>query len=357
MKNKILVVLFTLIALYACKGTKNKKPEFTLASFADIHKLNQGLAYDNDSLKLTNPRWIRFHPDSFLVIQEMGTPFLIQIVDLKNGQIQKLIPRGKGKDEMVVAWGIELTAKSISVFDGMQKKIFMLSPSADRKFHIEKSIQLDNKNVISGFPLSNFKFVSLTGIHEKSRLTYFDDNGKTNATMGDFPELENNKEFKSDNNIFSAYTAGNPDGTRLVLACTNTDVLEIYDTSKGLLTRFQGPEGISLTAKEENIGVGTITMTLPAFRGFGNAQGNAKEFWVSYSGAIMQKDIRPKAEDILPKQIFVFSWKGEPLKRFVFTEPIISFSVDWSNQKIYCLSLADGRPKILIYNYKNIANA
>jgi len=346
-----LLSAFLIITIFsACShSSSNNVKDFIESDFKESYNLGKGEAYKNDSLFLSSPRWIRYHPDSLLIIQEMGTPYLVKVVDLKSGSVQQIIPKGKGTNEMIVAWGIDLSEGHLSVFDGAQKKICQLTLDDHRKFKFSKEILLQDKGTIGAYPVSKDLIVGLSGITQNSRLSLFDEAGAIVDTMGNFPSLGNNNEFKSDNNLFSSYITGTPEGDKIALACTNSDIIEIYNTKKGLIKRFQGPEGIQLSARQQDVGVGTIMVTEPGFRGYSNAVANKQEFWVGYVGYKMQKGLRPKRADMYPKKIFCFDWNGNPLKKIEVGVPLISFAVDWQHGKIYGLTESKS-PEIVVFD-------
>ena len=107
---QIIAILF-IITITSCSRSTKDNGDFSDETIKTIIHLTDGKIYSNDSLFLGYPLWLRFHPDSFLIIQEYNTPKLIKIIDLKNNQIQELIPQGKGPGEMLVSWGIYIIGR------------------------------------------------------------------------------------------------------------------------------------------------------------------------------------------------------------------------------------------------------
>ena len=103
------------------------EPDFKTNSFPKHYVLNNGNYLENDSLLLGNSRWIRYHPDSFLIVQELGHDKMLKIIDLKTGKIQEILNKGRGPNEMVSAWGINVVDKDIWVYGGQLKKMLKLS--------------------------------------------------------------------------------------------------------------------------------------------------------------------------------------------------------------------------------------
>lgn len=339
-KNYTLIACaFVLCIFTGCKPSISNYPaDFSSNSFKNTYKASEAKIYRNDSLLLVNPRWIRFHPDSFIVVQEMGTPYLLKVIDLKSNKIQQVVRKGRGNGEVTVAWGIGVVNNNIWVFDGIQKKIVLLSLNKDRTFSVRKDVYFNDKNIFTAYPLTDSSFVGLTGVDQKSRLLIFNKNGAMVRQMGDFPPIEDSKGVEPNNIIFSSFTTGSPSGNKLALVCSNTDIIEIYDPKVGLLKRMHGPEGIKISVVKKEVMMGTMLTTLPRVSAYWNVIADKKGFWVGYSGYRKGKDPHPKDTDIYPRQIFSFDWTGKPQNKISFDIPLSSFDIDWKSKRIYCLT-------------------
>lgn len=351
--NSLIIVIVSCL-ITSCSGRKAGKADFNEQSFRETSHLSNGEIYKNDSLFAGNPRWIRFHPDSFLILQDMGTPKLVKIIDLKSNKVQEVAPHGRGPGETVTAWGIDIVDNDLYVFDGQMRKVIVYAPNNERKFQITKEFKLDERHTTSFYPLSKDLLVCLSDNGEKERLTLLNMEGKIVKKMGDYPPLLNSNGIASDNNIFYSMITGIPNGDKIVLACTSTDVLEIYNTETGLIRRIQGPVGIQLTVTKKNIGIGYMLHTDPRYATYGMADANANEFWVEYSGYKAESEIRPSTGDLYPKRIFCFDWEGNPIRILEFDYPVITFDVDWNNKILYSLILKDNYTEIASYSLINI---
>jgi hypothetical protein len=340
--------------LYSCSNLKPAGVDFTEESFSESFHIADGRIYKNDSLFIGKPMWIKFHPDSFLILQDMGTPKLVKIIDLKSNKIQEVIPQGKGPGEMVVAWGIEILGNDLFVLDGQLRKILVFTPDINRKFRITDEFSLDEKQTTGFYPLKKDLLVCLSSTGDDKRLTFLNNDGKIIKKLGDYPPILNSDRIKSNNDIFYSLISATPDGNKFVLACTDTDVLEIYDTDKGLVKRFQGPLGIQLTITRRNVGIGTMMQREPWYRTYGMVDANENEFWAGYSGYQAEKGIRPSPVDSYLKQIFCFDWEGNPLRRIDFDNPFLAFDVDWNGKVFYSLIWQDESPEIISYSLNSI---
>ena len=338
MKLKVIYSLcIGVIFLQSCKKAHSGlEPDFKINSFPKHYVLNNGKYLKNDSLLLGNSRWIRYHPDSFLIVQELGHDKMLKIVDLKTGKIQEMINKGRGPNEMVTAWGINVVDKDIWVFGGQLKKMLKLSYDEERQFYISDNLSLNDKTCMTGYAHNDSTFVGLC-LPDANRLTIFNRNKEINK-IGGFPLLYSSNQVEPDNNVFASHMAG-ATNNKVVLACDKTDILEIYDINKGLEKRLHGPRGIKIEAEAVDIGMGQITQTKPPFRAFYNVVANEHEFCVGYTGYETVEGVKRTLEDSYPKRIFCFSWDGEPKREYVFDVPLLSFDFDWENKKIYALTI------------------
>lgn len=340
-------LLIGVIFLQSCKKVNSDlETDFEINSFPKRYVLNNGNYLKNDSLLLGDSRWIRYHPDSFLIIQEMRNDKMLKIIDLKTGKVQEVLDKGRGPHEMVTAWGINIVDKDIWVYGGQLKKMIKLSYDEERKFYISDNISLDDPTSLVAHALNDSTIFGLC-YPDKNRLTIYDRNRNVNK-IGGFPPIYSSNKVEPNNDIFSSFMAIGPDN-KVVLACVKTDILEIYDLNEGLEKRLQGPRGIKIEAEVVDVGMGKITTTKPPFRAFYNVVANEQEFCVGYIGYETIEGVKRSLDDSYPKNIFCFSWDGKPKREYVFDIPIISFDFDWKNKKIYALTI-DPEAKIIAYD-------
>jgi len=355
MRKKNAQIIFILITVLLNSCTESRvETEFTLNSFDKSFYLKDGQSYENDSLFLGNPRWIRFHPDSFLIIQEMGSAKMLTVIDLKCNMIQKLISKGKGPGEMISVWGIEILNKDLYAFCGQLRKVIKLSPGKDRRFNIIDEFMLDEKQSKGTYPLTENLLVCLSNIGDVNRFTYLTGEGKIIRKFGDYPTLLNSDQVKPDNDIFGSYISANSNGSKFVVVCAYTDIIEIYDTEKGLERRIHGPLGINLEAHYVKVGPGRMTRREPGYLTYCMADANIDEFWTGFISYKGEKNKGPRLTEAYPKQIFCFNWKGKPLRIINLEFPVFAFDVDWGNKILYCIKCDEESPGLISFSIKDI---
>ncbi len=353
MNKKIDYIVFSLIGLgllISCGNRVRNDDIFNEESFKTRIDLIDGRLVAVDDLWLGQPTLIRFHPDSFLVIEEFGTSRLIKILDLKHKNVQELIPRGRGPGEMLVSWGVEITGRDIVLFCGQLQKIIILSPADDRTFIIDDEFYIEEKQTQRLHPLSRDMYVCLSSIGDERRFTLLDGKGKIIKKFGDYPSFINDDEIKADNDIFFSSIGSTPDGKRFAAVCSKTDLFELYDVDKGLLKRFQGPLGLKISVKAQSVGTGFMLKPQPQYTTFHHVITSENEFWTGYIGYRVEKGKEQTLEEQCTKEIYCFDWKGNPIRILTLEYPAISFDVDWEEDVLYTLELRENDPVIAAYS-------
>lgn len=348
-----LVFLFSSPIEQSCFKSNHAHYDFSEDSFCESINMKEGITLKIDSLIFGRPTLLRFHPDSFLIIQEMNTSKIIKIIDLKTNKIQQLIPQGKGPGEIIHGWGVENVGRDLYVFCGQLKKVIILTPN-NRNFDIIDEFVLDEKQTTGFFPLKPDFLACMSNIGDSSRLTILDSRGIIKFKMGDYPPFLNSDKTMGDNYIFQSSISGCATLNKIVLACKNTDVLEIYDLNNGLEKRFQGPIGIQVTILDKQVGKWTMRLSEPGYLTYGDLNANDNEIWVTYLGYKKIKGDRPPQSNLIPNKIFCFDWHGNPIRKMEFLHPFRTFDVDWDGKVLYTLVWEEENPEIITYPLNDI---
>ncbi len=359
MHNRIAFIALLLVELgilLSCGHSDVSDALFTEDSFKTIIDIRSGNPVSSDKLFLGQPTLIRFHPDSFLVIEEYGTPKLIKILDLKNGKVQELISRGRGPGEMLVSWGVEVIDRDIYLFCGQLRKVIILSPSADRSFNIDDEFFIEENQTQRLHPLSRDKYICLSSVSNDTRFTLLDGKGKIIKKFGEYPPFLNDNEIKADNDIFFSSIGSTPDGNQFVAICSKTDLFELYDIEKGLLKRFQGPIGLEISVEAQSMGTGYMLKPQPHYTTYHHVIANENEFWTGYIGYRFVKGKEQTLDEQCTKKLFCFDWKGTPQRIVTLEFPVISYDIDWKNRVLYALELQDNSVLISEYTLDEVFN-
>jgi WD40 repeat protein len=340
--------------LISCDQRNGSSDLFSEESFNTRIELRDGRQIAVDDLLLGQPTLIRFHPDSYLVIEEFGTPRLIKILDLKTGKVQELIQRGRGPGEMLVSWGVEIIDRDIFLFCGQLRKIIILSPTEDRTFIIDDEFYIEEKQTQRLHPLSRDMYVCLSSIGDDRRFTLLDGKGKIIKKFGEYPPFTNDDEIKADNDIFFSSIGSTPDGKRFAAVCSKTDLFELYDIEKGLLKRFQGPLGLKISVEAQSVGTGFMLKPQPHYTTYHHVITNENEFWTAYIGYHFQKGKNQTLAEQCTKKLFCFDWQVTPLRMVILEYPAISFDIDWRNHIFYALEIRDNNTFLVEYSLDKV---
>lgn len=334
MKKMSLCFLSILLLInISCNTNKIQEHSFNLKDFQKEITINEASTIEFDNIELLDPRWIKFHPDSFLILIELKSDPQIKIIDLKNNSVQEVIKKGMGPDELLGAWGLSIINSDIWVFGINQGIWLQLKHNNNRIFEIDRKIELDIPYVISAVLLPNEETISLNMIDAKNRLLYFDSQGKLLEKFSHFSDM-----FTTDttsylnNDAFIATTAVSPNNEKIVLGCNYIDLLEIVDFTTKKTNYIRGPFNKKFKANLEN---NSLRMT-PSLLAYMHSYANNESFYILYSG--IQNDEVINQTDIIPKQIFNFSWEGEPLNIYQFNEPVVSFDIDEETNTLFYIT-------------------
>ncbi len=353
---KISLVLFLIFYSQSCIFLERDDMDFTDSSFKHNEKIKNGKAYQNKNLILGNPDWIRYHPDSFLVILDRSFSNQLKIIDLKSDSIQEYIAQGKGPGEMIVPYCIQIFEKDIYVFDLQLSKIIILSPLSLRQFCIKNEFRLSEKNLQIYYPLEYSLMVFQSSLEENTRLTFFNHEGKSVKKIGDLPPLSGEKRVLGANQAFVSWIAASDRNKKFALACAYTDIIEIFDYKGSLIRRIQGPLGIQLSVTNKNIPIGSVVKIDPLILVFNRIDAGDNEFWIGYTGFKIQKGYRQTYLDVASKRFYCFDWKGHPLRKIEADSGFVDFDIDWKNKTLYNLRWSNKSLEIASYPLDNILN-
>ena len=135
---------------------------------------------------------------------------------------------------------------------------------------------------------------------------------------------------------------------------SKTDVLELYNTYKGLIKRIQGPLGIQMTVSRQDVGIGYMVRIEPRYDTYGNIVANENEFWVDYNGYKSEKGKQRPNTKQYSKQIYCFDWGGNPIRKIEFDYPIMTFDVDWEGEFLYTIVWRGEDPEIIVHSLNEI---
>lgn len=331
MKSSVFIFCILGVLCTGCtnKGVKINDMQTTFHEFPFVDSLK--FSPLSDSL-LDEPARILIKGDN-LIIQTFcqSRKAYVVVFSLKENRIiNETIKRGEGPDEML-SCELDLKGDGLWLYDMSKMKIgfaridSFLSNTPTIVWHeLERSyyrIAMLNDSVMLGTNdfSRNFKihFVNLrtgkvTGVGE-----YTNRNDKTNLS--------------SLIDAYSCYVNVNPKSKDILLSYRYTDVMEIYDSRGNIKHVLQGPDCFDVAFRPKQNGMGKTKETRKAFV---TSYVTADNIYLLYSGSR-----RTDKNWSYGSEIFVFSWDGKPLKKYILPEPVYTFAVDENKNKIYSYSL------------------
>ena len=168
---------------FSCKHISQYTNAFLDDLIKDTFRLSNGRIIQCDSLLLGHPTSLKFHPDSFLIIQDFNTENLLKIIDLKSKKVQATIPLGIGPGEMLISWNINVLGRVLYDFCAQLKKVITLTPDNQRHFQILDEIKLKEKYASDFTPLTNDQFACICMV-DSFRLTILNARGESIYKLG-----------------------------------------------------------------------------------------------------------------------------------------------------------------------------
>lgn len=337
------------MSISSCKEKSQSTNIFNDSYIKDTFHLSNGRVIQCDSLLIRYPTSLKFHPDSFLIIQDFNTEYLLKIIDLKSSKVKNKIPLGKGPGELLISWNINITDGILYDYCPQLKKFITLAPDNNRDFQILGEIHLQEKYASDFTPLTKDQFACLS-MADSFRITLINGKGESVHKMGGFPSIQSATGIVGDNDIFQSAIIGSTAGDKIALACRKTDFIEIYDLNKDSFIRIQGPLGLQYTVIDHGI----AKSVTPRFSTYTLMYANNQEFWASYNGFKHKNGEVPPILDQYPKHLYCFNWEGYPLRKISLDYPFAGFDIDWDKKILYTIEIRNLEYYIIEYQLDNL---
>ncbi len=348
MKRTLYVLLLCCGLFTACgPGRTDEAVHFTDEDF-EVKTLRYADAekYRNDSLFLGDPYLLRVHPEGFLVFQEIGSDRLLTVVDLLNGTVARMIPRGKGPGEMLGIRDIVVDEGDICVSSLADSKVFRLSMvPGERRFVTDTVFRFPKVQFMRIMPWKKGTFLALASASSDNRMILLDEKGTVSDTVGSFPDFPDMMGRKPNNALLQSDLYLSPDRRHLAVVCRSIDCIDIYDGDAKLKRRLRGPLGAEVSFREASNNGLTRYFQEPDYLMFDHVAANDRKMLVGFVGVRIEKR---EDFDRYIQSIYAFDWNGKPLTKYALDKEILSFDVDWEHGKLYCL-LNDPEPEIVTF--------
>lgn len=350
--NRNLIFPLAALCLAACSsratGDSTEIRRFKLDAFERIELPDAAAAvYRNDSLFLGDPHVIRVHPDGYMVLLDVRNTEQIVIVDPATDAIQTAVKHGRGPTEIMSVRDVAIRGNDIWLSGISDQKILRLTPDNERRFAAEQVCRTADQ-FLRAVPFTEGRILALASASSDDRFHLLGTDGVTRDTVGSFPASGQIADLKPNNAIFQSDIGVSPDGSYTVAACRSLEYIDIYDADMNLQHRLQGPQGIDPAVKVINTEIGTRFMQDPMWFVFNDIAVGDKAFMIGYTG------ISPTTDadfDAGINTLLVFDRHARPQRAYRLESDIVSFDMDWKNDRLYCLRNSP-EPQIVMYDLK-----
>lgn len=332
-KMKINIILM-LVVFFSC-GCERKMTINDTAFVFNYFPNKDSLkfhAVSNEMLDVPTKMIIK---DSFLVVNTMckSRDQFLWIYSLANNKlIKKLISYGEGPEEML-SCDMVISDNLFCLYDMTRKRLGYI--------HVDSCLISENPDFVwQNLNNSYYRFAMLNDtimlgtndILKKQKIHYVNLNSGEIYSMGEYSFLDKNLPLSALVDAGSCYINTNPDTKDIVLSYRYSDILEIY-TSKGKLKyAVHGPDCFDVDFELKSNGM--MGKTKNTRKAFVNSYITEQKIYLLYSGCN-----RMEENWSYGTRLFVFSWRGEPLKEYVLDVPIYTFAVDEKANVVYSYSV------------------
>lgn len=289
--------------------------------------------------------------DHLLLVSEIKDPeYEMKIVDLKKGTIRNLGRRGNGPDEIKYRgsnFSIEPQKKTFCVIDGNNYLVYRTDSIKDNKDLPFSRFTLDvkegqfmestyfNGNVIGGLHDKRFGLYNVKSKRMIEKYSYAKTLPKgalnNQAFFLNHPVKNLAAYFYYKSAIFGIITISDNDINVNEKIYWKTDNEEILDGHERKITH-----------KKDQ------------FNGFISSTASDKYIYVLYSGKSLNvKSLDELTEAYLSKYVYVFDWKGNPVKKYELDQEVRSIAIDQNDATLYAGSYKNNEPHLIQFNLKN----
>lgn len=281
--------------------------------------------------------------DSFIVILDQLQPEKIHLFDRQTGaHVGSSLRIGQGHDEIVYPGTFSSDARSglLAVYDPVGGALMTCEPS---------SAMLHEQAAWRRLPLPDYEshpkdaFIAadstVIALHGRSRITK--SQGKTiKATYDEYPVLPDELESPQMFFLAQTLTAVSPDGSRIAQGTAIGCILETLQADGSVIKQralkcFERPV--------YSVVKGQIDPQPETVYGFADLHADDEYIYATIHGVANPT--------VFPNTIYIFDWKGEPVKKYVSDRQIVCFNVDRAVGRIYAIVLgADGEQHLAMFD-------
>ena len=329
--------------LYACKAKPSQTPEekITVQINEDSFKSSLEATLINTTLNLGYAGEMTIMDSLLIVVNKKGNKAL-SIIDLKHQKLAaELIERGDQKGNCIGISSLIPTSRPglLWVYDGILSKMIVVDikealKSSQYTPEDEFIIKSDMVSIKSPIWLRDSLFAACTYSLNDCRFFTFDlksriieKRGSLPSPLSDWPEDPQNSKFKMNAMAYQANIRKQPHGSRLVVAYTTTDRLEIYNNGQ-LEKILKGPDLFDPIYTFKDSGQDQNVPLINKKTNFSHMQIVATDKYI-YSLFSGKDD-----HNTCGSKIFVFDWNATPIKSIDLKRHFCTIAVHESGKEV-----------------------
>ena len=331
MRRAVICLLSLSWALCSCED--NKPVKYSDLNFTEEINLYGELL--NDSFLFNSPQDI-FICDSMLVIYDNNTQEIIHIFS-RNGLYKKsAVKRGRGPGEILTASSVDIIDNKILVCDPNLKRLVLYDLdniiNDSISHHIKEYILTDSPHWVSQAKWYNNDHIVVKGNGVEMRYGIWEEN-KVIPTYSDYClsalDAEENRAIWD----YFAQWKIKPDNSKMVTTTYVGAMIEILSCDD--ITNVHSEKLLSLHKPVYNLAEGAkpkwITPSDDTTMGFEDLHVTDNYIYALIYGVNIND-----MEATFPS-IYVLSWDGKPVLKYMFSERIMAFGVDDTDSVIYAV--------------------
>lgn len=332
------LLIIQLLFLISCSGNRENE---SLNSIFQERTLLKGKDITYDEMFLGMPGTI-FYLDSSLVILDNGADKFFHLIDLHQDQyVGNFGIKGQGPNEFLQPFSFQnITDKEVGVFDLWQKALFGINIEALKNgdTNFPKRFSCGSLVSFTVAPTIDSTYLSM-GTYEDCLFKLLDKNGRLLNNYFEYPYRDSAEKEISNRVRAMAYQGvlrSNPDNDKFIFAISASPIINFYKVKDKSISEVKCWNfGYPTYKPEEEKEQVSATMDSADKMGFIDAYVTDQFVYVAYSGKSF-KDVRMKCFEAT--DIFVFDWKGNPVKSYQLDTPITHFCVSSNDNAIYAIS-------------------
>jgi len=353
LSESVITIGTFIVATHSCDSGPSL--DFNYSSIPEAIEIEGSVFIDS----LLSPVSIEVYKESLVILESNGD-YRLKTFDLLNGDMQQsLLKIGRGSSEIVQPGNICVGRDTCWVFDILSKKILGFQYQDQGVLELGREFKLADRSC-TRLIVSDRGFYGFGHSDSLMLLSEYSSNGEVLGAIAEYPDFVRRDTSSRDlgplflSTVYKNRFGYSPKEDLLAVAYTRFNALDIYNGNGNLVRRILGPEDIRVEVKKLSPRPGTVLFDAqPKYLAYRRICVGDFGIWASHSGVVLTKT---NFAETIPSKIYCFSWSGEIIRELRFAEPVLDFTIDWSNKVLYYLTYRDLVPCVCKFQLNNSFN-